>query len=185
LKQGRIHLDLENMACECTPNVLEVPFLTEPAHLANLFRRAIFQEKVSEAEFATLAPLAFPDLAFVEGCLRGVRDLSCPLQDILETLMLHLSVLNDHGAAIFARKRGQGIEQGFQEHRVTIAPETGETMAKAKARRERERAHEGETLVFEWHTKLQPHQNRIHVHPPTAKSGGWVIVGIIHEHLTL
>jgi hypothetical protein len=97
----------------------------------------------------------------------------------------HFSVLNDHGAAIFARREHRLIERGFQEHGIDISPETSETMSNGRCKRARERTFDGQTLTFEWHTKIEPDRDRIHVHPGNARSNGQVIVGILHEHLPL
>jgi hypothetical protein len=150
-----------------------------------LFRDAIRIENADEDGFASLAPSAFPALAFVDGVFRGLRDLSRPYRDRRDDLILHLSALSDHGAWIFALQQNAKIEAEFMSRKITISRETHETITDGRCRRARERAHGGTTFVFDWHTKIELHIDRIHVHPGTAASGGRVMVGIIHRHLPL
>ena len=35
----------------------------------------------------------------------------------------------------------------------------------------------------EWHSKLEPHRNRIHFHPGDDATDGCVLIGIFTEHL--
>jgi hypothetical protein len=162
-----------------------VHFVADEATHTAFFRDAIRIENADEDGFAALAPSAFPELGFVEGVFRGLRDLSRPYRDRRDDLIFHLSVLNDDGARIFALEQNQQIEAEFMSRKVTISRETRETIADGRCRRARERTYGGQTLVFEWHTKIELHQDRIHVHPGTAGAGRRVLVGVIHRHLPL
>lgn len=164
---------------------LEVFFVSDSNSHVGLFRQAIVQEHVNITGFAALASFAFPDLVFVDGAIDGCRDLSRPFINRIHELVKHLSILNDFGADIFSLKRAYEIERGFAAHGVIISRETTETIADGHCRRARERIYQGKTLLFEWHTKIEPHIDRIHVHPPTEVSLGKVIVGIVSEHLPL
>ena len=162
-----------------------VHFVTdEPTHVA-MFRAAIQTENADEDEFAALAASAFPELVFVEGVFRGLRDLSRPYRDRRDDLIRHFAVLSDHGAEIFALEHRAKIEAEFMSRKITISPETRETILDGRCRRARERVHAGTTFVFEWHMKIELHLDRIHVHPGAAASGGKIMVGIIHRHLPL
>jgi hypothetical protein len=162
-----------------------VHFVTdEPTHVA-MFRDAIRTESADEDAFVALAASAFPELVFVDGVFRGLRDLSRPYRDRRDDLILHFSVLSDHGAAIFALEHNARIEAEFMSRKITISRETRETIADGRCRRARERTHAGAAFVFEWHTKIELHLDRIHVHPGVAASGGKIMVGIIHRHLPL
>jgi hypothetical protein len=181
LRRGRLHLSILGT----TPLLAEVHFVSdEPSHV-DFFRTAIVLERADESAFASLAPSAFPDIHFVDGVWRGLRDLSRPYHARRNELIRHLSVVNDHGAAIFALGRNALIQNGFREHGIEISPESHETIADTRCRQERERLFRGESLLFEWHLKIESHVDRIHLHPGTLKSGNRVIVGIIHSHLRL
>lgn len=158
--------------------------IDEATHVA-FFRAAIELENADEDGFAALAPSAFPRLGFAENVWRGLRDLSRPYRDRRDDLVLHLGVLNDRGAEIFGLREHLEIERAFAGHGITISPESTETMADGKCRAAREATFDGSRLVFEWHTKIEPHQDRIHVRFVPAPPTNRVVVGIIHRHLPL
>lgn len=162
-----------------------VYFAATPSHQSQFFRTIISSENVNEGTFADLVPAAFPNLSFAENALRGCRDLSRPFVDRKHDLVKHFSVLSDHGQAIFGKREHRLIQVGFREHGIDISPETSETMRDGRCKRARERTFNGETLTFEWHSKIEPNRDRIHVHPGNVRSGGQVIVGILSEHLPL
>lgn len=149
------------------------------------FRHVIRSERVAQSEFSTWAPRAYPELRFVERVFGGIGDLSRNYESIRDDLMLHLMVLNDFGAGIFAQKQNKAIEDGFSSHGITISPENFATRKDPHCRTARERNFGGETLFFEWHTKIELHRDRIHVHPGTEASDNCVIIGVIHQHLPL
>lgn len=162
-----------------------VAFVVDAQDHVNFFREVITIERADEEGFATLAPSAWPGLAFVDGLWRGLRDFSRNYREIRDDLMKHLNALSDHGGRIFALGRARDIEGQFGSLGVTISPESTETMRDARCRNARTCAFEGESIVCEWHTKIELHQDRIHVHPPTARSDGRVIVGVLHRHLPI
>lgn len=163
----------------------ELFFVFDSLTHAGIFRHAIIVEHVNDKKFADLAPSAFPQLEFVDGAFGGCRELSRPFINRRNDIMKHLAVLNDFGVSIFALRQHKLIIEKFKSHGIEISLENTETMRDGKCRRARERMYHGEMLIFEWHTKISPHLDRIHVHPPTANSGGRVIIGIINKHLPL
>lgn len=160
-------------------------FVDDEASHVRFFRDVINREKIDTAEFADIAPSAFPELAFVPNVFRGLRDLSRPFHDCRQEVVRHFSVLSDHGAAAFAEPGARLIGAAFQTHGVDCSPETPETMADARLRRLRVRRFRDEDLVFEWHTKIRGDRDRIHIHRGKPGSGNRVIVGIICRHLDL
>lgn len=156
----------------------------EPSHVA-FFRDAMRVENADEDGFAALSTSAFPRLHFVDGVWHGLRDLSRPYRDRREQLIDVFSVLNDEGPSIFGMKRAQKIEAEFMSRGVTISRENQETLTDGACRRARERQFGQERLVFDWHVKLELHQDRIHVHPGVDASEHQPIVGIITRHLPL
>ncbi len=163
----------------------EVFFAGHHSELSEFFRHAIRFEKVPGTDFEKWAQLAFPKLCFVDGVFGGIRDLSRNFESIRDDLMQHLAVLNDYGMEIFSRKLNMSIENGFAERGIVISLENSQTRRDSVCRAAREKVFGGETLFFEWHTKIELHRDRIHVHPGTAASEGRVIVGIIHNHLPI
>jgi len=172
-------------AVEVIGETAKVHFVHDKASHVGFFRHAIVLEKADEDGFARLAASAFPNLSFVEGVWRGLRDLSRPFRDRRDELIRHLGILSDHGAHIFALKLTRQIESAFMGIKLTLSQENKETLADATCRKARERVFGRETLVFDWHTKIELHLDRIHIHPGTANSHQQVIIGIIHRHLPL
>ena len=162
-----------------------VHYVTDEASHVAFFRDAIRLENADEDAFGALSNSAFPQLRFVDGVWRGLRDLSRPYRDRRDQLIDVFSVLNDSGPTIFALERHQQIEAEFMSRGVDISPENTETLADGTCRRARERPFGDQVLVFEWHVKLEAHQDRIHVHPGVEASGHRPIVGIISRHLPL
>lgn len=156
----------------------------ERAHV-EFFRDVIRVEHGDEDTFGALANSAFPDLRFVAGVWRGLRDLSRPYRDRRDDLIRCLGVLNDEGARIFDQAQHLLIERGFGAHRIDISTENSETLRDPACRRARQRQYGPDLLVFDWHLKIERHIDRIHVHPGTIASGRRVIVGIIADHLPL
>ena len=66
---------------------------------------------------------------------------------------------------------------------INLSDENGNTKANPLAKRERRIVVKGEELFFWWHSKLEPHQNRIHICPGKIPAGGKMIVGIFCLHL--
>lgn len=180
----------------------DVHWVIDEAGHRGFFRAAIDVEQDSEATLQQMAPHAFPDIIFLDGVWRGLDDFAGGYLAVRQQLRRHLTVFDDHGYWAFTEPppkisenddgpSGTGrpgnllIQQRFQAHGVDVAPESSEVRAKQKYRITRERVLKGRTLFCEWHAKLQPHINRIHVHAPVPESGNRFIVAIFHAHLPL
>jgi hypothetical protein len=77
------------------------------------------------------------------------------------------------------------IKLRFAGFGIAAAPENPNVRGHKTSREARETRNVGRTLYCEWHVKLQPHQNRIHFHKPVPESCNKIIIGMIHEHLSL
>ncbi|WP_147442148.1 hypothetical protein [Corallococcus exercitus] len=157
--------------------------VNESAHVG-FFRQRIL-DSADAHTLETLAASAFPQLCFVDDLWRGLHDFSRPYRDIRDEVVNHLSIFSDHGSHIFSQKQNRIIESGFAAHYIEVSPENQETLRDRRCREAREREFCDELLIFNWHSKIEPHQNRIHIHPGTKGSNNRVIVGILHEHLPL
>ena len=47
--------------------------------------------------------------------------------------------------------------------------------------KQRDAVFEGKTYRCEWHSKIEPHRNRIHFFPPPV--GSEIVVGLFVDHL--
>jgi len=150
-----------------------------------------------------LASKAFPSLFFADDVLSALRTLPGGYVAIRERVKAALVVLNEHGRWVFqapppvlrpdeapgpdpsARPSNQIVERRFLGFGLDVAPENPNVRLSRVPREAREILVGGRTLYCEWHIKLEPHRNRIHIHEPTPESGDRVVVAIIHEHLPL
>jgi hypothetical protein len=164
-------------------DVALVHYVSDEAQHVAFFRDAVEVENADEGGFSTQAPHAFPDLVITDNLWRGLRDLSQPYRARRAELARLLGALSDHGARIFAMPQ-RDWESQFASRGVHISGESSNDM-KPPCRKHREREYGGETLVFEWHIKIEAHVDRIHVHPGTQRSNYRVIVGIITRHLPM
>lgn len=167
------------------------------------WRAAIDLEGGNEATLQRLASHAFPDLHFHDELWRGLNHLAGGYFAMRDQIRKYLTALDDFGCWVFtspppalspqdvvASEPGtdpsnQIIERRFLGLNLDMAPENPNVYADNKCRKAREITVRTRTLYCEWHGKLEPHRNRIHVHPPTAESEGKVIIAIFHEHLRL
>ena len=174
----------------------------ETTHRA-FWRAAIDVEGDNEATLERLAYHAFPDLYFQDGVWRGLGRLAGGYLAVRRQLRRYLSVLDDHGKWAFtfpppalspgevtelesnAQPSNQVIERRFHGLNLTMAPEKPAVSADPRCRSAREITIGKRSVFCEWHGKLEPHRNRLHVHSPIFESGGKVVIGITDEHLPL
>ncbi|QHG74437.1 hypothetical protein [Ensifer adhaerens] len=151
------------------------------------WRDAIEMTGDSEENLVSFANWAFPQIYFYDGALHGLRRLAGGYLAIRDEVKRTLAVLNDYAVPAFsaAPVTNQNIQTRFRGFGIDAAPENPNVYLDGHCRRAREVEIGGITLYCEWHVKLEPHRNRIHVHAPIEATGGRVIVAIIHEHLPL
>lgn len=176
---------------------------TGDAKSCSLFwREAIDVERDSPGTLERLAPYAYPGLYFPSGVWHGLGNFNGGYYANSVELRRYLGILSDDGAWAFTspppaqvRTEAQGtgnekppshlIIQRFARLALNVTPENPDVYRDRTCRTAREVEVLGENLYFGWHGKLQLHQNRVHVHPPTGGTQGKMIVGIFHEHLPL
>lgn len=155
-------------------------FVVVDARTRELFyRAAISIDDVTESVFFQRAQFAFPSLRFVEGltfrrfdgAYRGLRDL----------VVVHLGALNDRFAAVFASCAGMPDQVSAQVG-IDLSPE-GNTRQSERLMAMRDVRFRGVAYRCEWHSKLEPHRNRIHFHPGDGGTDGCVLIGIFVDHL--
>lgn len=175
---------------------------TETAHKG--FWRSILRRRAATAiNLGELAPHAYPNLLFAHGAVDGVRHLAGGYLAISQTVQMYLAVLDDFGAWAFtfpppglafgeppgpnaeAQPSNQIIIRRFTGLGLDMTPENPNVREDPTSRRAREIQVEDSILYCEWHGKLEPHRNRVYVHPPVEASGGKVLIAVFDEHLPL
>lgn len=169
----------------------------------------IFWRSAISSGFASLQVLesyaehAYPDLYFVPGVLGHAGSFGGGFHASRPELLRYLEVLNDYGAWAFtcappaltmeepagpdptSKPTNQIIERRFRGLKLDMAPENPNVRLNKNCREAREILLAQKIFYCEWHGKLEPHRNRIHVHPPVPQSKGKVVIAILHEHLPL
>lgn len=164
----------------------DIFFFAEHADLKYFWRSLYALEKVTEPGFMALAARAFPDLDFCPDLT--FRRFEGAYQDLMPEVVKHLSVLNDHFLIAYRAYTGRPHELETALGAVGcpgVSPESPNTHRNERAMRKRDVPYLGRTVRCEWHTKIEPHRNRIHFAAGDTydASGKRILIGIFVDHL--
>jgi len=173
--------------------VQQVHFVTTEAEHTAFFRELIEIEDVDHDTFPQVAPSAFPALEWLDPVWTGLSAHSaCFFGDRRDTLVAHLSVLNDEGAQLFhACPGGNGVSERLSARHVDASSENGKARSHRPSIQDRTRTYRGKTLVFWWHTKIRWNEGRIHFahipHRPGSERPpfGHIVIAIFKDHCVL
>ncbi|AJX14930.1 hypothetical protein [Burkholderia ubonensis] len=180
----------------------QVHWICDERSTVEFWRSAIAIEGDGQAALLRFAHRAYPNLCFYPNVLSGADRFNGGYYANASELMRYLSALSDHGAWVFtapppaetekdAAGNGVGlptsqlIQRRFELLGLVVAPENPDVYRDGRCRRAREVEFGGRVLYCEWHCKLQPHQNRIHIHAPVRESDDKVMIAIFAVHLPL
>lgn len=169
---------------ELSGRISDVWFVEKAHDVENYFRWLIAQFAKTPHEIEELAPHAFKHLKFVLGCFNGIKKMSKQCRQLAPEIVKHLAAFSDEGRRIFEGP-WQKAPSEFGHFGVEVSDENGNTKSNRRAAKERLINVDGEDLFFWWHSKIEPHQNRIHICPDKVPQGGEIIVGIFCQHLTV
>lgn len=161
----------------------EIFFFAEASTL-RMFWRCLYElEDVPETDFFTLASRAFPSLLFNPDL--SFRRFEGAYRDLRPQVVSHLSVLNDH--FLPAYRAANGITVQIEATLASagcpgISPESPNTHRNERAMSQRDVDYQGDMIRCEWHTKIEPHRNRIHF-AFGSRFGEMVFIGIFVNHL--
>lgn len=158
-------------------------FVSSRAEFQGFFRWLIRRGTKNHHELSKLCAPAFHQLEFIDGAVDGIKSMSKPYMNVIDKIVEHLSAFSDHGQRIFGQPWSRAAAE-FGSVGIDISDENGATKSNRVARTERTRRYQGQEMIFWWHSKLEPHQDRIHICPDNVKNGGVVVVGIFCNHLT-
>lgn len=173
-----------------------------PAGAANFWQHAIDIEGNSPAAFERFASLAYPRLHFFGKVLQRADEFAGGYYANADILKRYMTMLDEFGHWAFTaappvqsrsepagpdgpNPSNQLIQRRLALLALDIAPEKPNVYADSKCRTAREIVLDGRTLYCEWHCKLEPHRNRIHLHAPVPESNGKLVIAIFAEHLPL
>ena len=144
------------------------------------FFRLLYEwEDVSESDFFERARLAFPRLVFAANISFG--NFEGGYRTLRPEVVHHLGRINDRFPEEYAAENGMpnevSIRLGIQ---VSIE---GNTRSSERLMRQRDVEFRGQVYRCEWHSKLEPHRNRIHFHVIDGIAETKILIGIFHKHL--
>lgn len=175
---------------------------------AQFWRDTIELEGDNSHTLRRLAPHAYPNLFFLETVWKGCNDFTGGYYGQSSELRRYLAAFDDFGNWIFTASPDDGlvaktpavaaVEEAvraspsdqlvirrFEQLNLDVVPEKPNVRRDKTSREAREIKINGRVLYCEWHGKLQPHQNRVHIHAPVPESGNKVVVAIFTSHLPL
>jgi hypothetical protein len=145
------------------------------------FYRWIYStEGIDEGRFFELALLAFPQIKFADGVT--FRRFEGSYAELRERTVRHLSRINDSFRASYIVHLGRSDEVSAAM-KLDISMESQRTRSSERLMSERDASYRGRTYRCEWHSKIEPHRNRIHLHPGDELSEECVVVGCFVDHL--
>jgi hypothetical protein len=156
----------------------EISFSVRPSDLKYFYRTLYALENVSSKDFFGLANKAFPDLCFADSLDFAKFDGGYSLRD---AVVKHLSALNDKFSECYVSERGNSAEISVRIG-IDVSIE-GETRSSERLMAMRDVVYEGRTYRCEWHSKIEPHRNRIHFNPGDSFTQAKVLIGIFVDHL--
>ena len=161
------------------PRLVNVVFVASPTDHPRFYRTLYSVENTPESEFFAIAVKAFPDLAFAPTLnfqhFEGAYVLRRP------EVVHHLSLINDYFLEFFKAERGSSRSIAM---RLGLDLSIEGQYRKSQARMRYRDAKFGDHVYrCEWHSKLEPHRNRIYFHIGDEGTDGRVLIGIFHRHL--
>jgi len=156
----------------------EVSFSVGNSDLKYFYRTLYALENVGVEDFFGLALKAFPDLCFADSLNFSKFDGGYSLRD---AVVVHLSALNDNFTEIYISERGNSAQISARIG-IDVSIE-GETRSSERLMAMRDVVFGGRIYRCEWHSKLEPHRNRIHFYPSDASTQDKVLIGIFIDHL--
>lgn len=158
---------------------------TEPefrsVEVAQVWRQAYMDEHAGDpTQLQGFASKLFPAIEFSPDAWKRLNTLVGSPEEITQSIISHLAVLNDFAASIWAKNlTTEDRQAALGSKGVTSSPEGPRTHKNPKAMRKRDFDFRCGRIRCEWHTKMRPDINRIYF----EISEGKVLVGTIIDHL--
>lgn len=197
LKRAGAHKTMSNLGS------VSVHWIVDETTNRAFWRSAIDVHRGTADALERYAPHAFPSLFFHPDVWQGLSTFAGGYLAVRTEVQRYLAVLDDYGNWAFTAPppalspsepagpevdllpTDQIVERRFRGLNLDMAPENPNIRAHTSCRQAREVIVGNRTLYCEWHGKLQPHRNRIHIHAPVSESDGKVVIAKFHEHLQL
>ena len=161
------------------PALVDVVFVVTPVDHPTLYRTLYSVEDVPEREFFAIAVKAFPGLAFAPTVT--FRHFQGAYLHRRPEVVHHLSLINDGFLELYASDSGSSRNISMRLG-IDVSIEGSDRNSEALMRH-RDAEYGGRVYRCEWHSKLEPHRNRIYFHPGDEGTDSRVLIGIFHRHL--
>ena len=158
---------------------VDVYFAVSTEDHPGFFRLLYEWEDVSESDFFERAGLAFPRLVFAADI--SFRRFQGVYRTLRPRVVDHLGRINDRFPEVYAAENGMPNEVSSRLG-IQVSIE-GNTRSSERLMRLRDVEFRGQVYRCEWHSKLDPHRNRIHFHVVHGIAETQILIGIFHEHL--
>ena len=159
--------------------LVDVYFSVSTEDHPGFFRLLYEWEDVSESEFFERVRPAFPRLVFASdisfGKFQGAYRILRP------KVVDHLGRINDRFPELYVAEKGMPNEISTRLG-IEVSLE-GNTRSSERLMRLRDVEFRGQIYRCEWHSKIEPHRNRIHFCVIDGVDGTKILIGIFHEHL--
>ena len=161
------------------PLSVDIYFSVSSEDHPGFFRLLYEWEDVSESDFFERAQLAFPRLLFAASI--SFRSFQGTYRTLRPKVVDHLGRINDRFPELYASENGMSKEISSRLG-IEVSIE-GNTRSSERLMRQRDVEFQGHVYRCEWHSKIEPHRNRIHFHVLGGSGEPRVLIGIFHEHL--
>ncbi len=161
------------------PAPVDVVFVATPADHSTFYRTLYSVENVPEGEFFEIAVKAFPDLAFAPTV--NFQHFQGAYVHRRPEVVHHLSLINDRFLELYKAEFGSSRNISMRLG-IDVSIE-GDNRKSEALMRHRDAKFMGRVYRCEWHSKLEPHRNRIYFHSGDEGTDGRVLIGIFHQHL--
>ena len=158
---------------------VDVYFSVSTADHPGFFQLLYEWEDISESEFFERARLAFPRLVFAADISFG--KFQGAYRTLRPKVVDHLGRINDRFPELYAAEKGMPNEISSRLG-IEVSIE-GNTRTIQRLMRLCDVEFRGQVYRCEWHSKIEPHRNRIHFCVVDGVVGTKILIGIFHEHL--
>ena len=158
---------------------VDVYFAASTKDHPGFFRLLYEWEDISESEFFEQTRLAFPRLVFAANI--SFRNFQGAYRTLRPKVVNHLGRINDNFPEVYAAENGMPNEISSRLG-IDVSIE-GNTRSSQRLMRLRDVEYRGQEYRCEWHSKLEPHRNRIHFCVISDMAETKILIGIFHEHL--
>lgn len=176
LMLGRHCCEVVNVV-PCDGASYRLPLVWDDVSRKKFYQKAICEEVESEGVFFERAGWAFPRIRFASEV--SFRKFEGRFADLLPEVVRHLSVIEQDFLSEYRNTQGNAKELSARLE-IDVTMESVKTRGSEKLMKMRDVTYNGRTYRCEWHSKIEPHRNRIHL---AVMDDDCILVGMFVKHL--